>query len=78
MRAVAILAGCCAAQIAHASCVVTLAGLQRLAGDLPFALRWTEREMSDGKPLVLAIMERGGLLHLRFPGWRGLFMASPL
>ena len=62
--AVLVLGATCG--LARADCAASVAGLQRLTGDPLFPLRWTETGMDDGKPLVLDIAERGGVLHLRF------------
>lgn len=65
-RAVLLALGICCALPAPAACVATVAGQRELAGDAALALRWIERGMDDGKPLVLRISERAGTLHLRF------------
>jgi len=49
-----------------APCVTTLEGLKLLADDPSFPLRWEEASMSDGKPLVVSIMEKHGTLFLEF------------
>jgi hypothetical protein len=47
-------------------CARSRAELRTVAGDASFPLRWTETSMSDGKPLVVTISEREGMLFLAF------------
>ena len=46
-------------------CVASLDGLANLAGE-PFPLRWEETSMTDGKPLVVSILEKDGSLFMEF------------
>lgn len=46
-------------------CVSSLEGLAQLAGE-PFPLRWEETSMTDGKPLVVSILEKDGSLFMEF------------
>ncbi|MGE4240422.1 hypothetical protein [Ramlibacter sp.] len=63
---------------AAANCASTVVGLRALAGGFYFPLRWIETGMEDGKPLVLGISERAGLLHLQFVKTReGLWAEGP-
>ena len=48
------------------NCTRTLEGLTVLTGELSFPLRWEETSMTDGKPLIVSIMEREGALFLEF------------
>ena len=68
-------AGCCAALIAlllplgaqaqeTPDCASTIRQFRSLLGDSAFSNRWTEVSMDDGKPLVVAIAERNGMLRL--------------
>jgi hypothetical protein len=41
-------------------------GLSLLAGDTTFPLRWEEISMTDGKPLIVSITQKDGLLFLEF------------
>jgi hypothetical protein len=47
-------------------CAASLEGLGRLAGDPPLPLRWEETSMTDGKPLIVSILEKDGSLFLEF------------
>jgi len=47
-------------------CASTLGEFRRLLGDASFASHWSEVSMDDGKPLVVAIAERNGMLRLEF------------
>lgn len=59
--------GCLAAEVSSpVSCAASLGGLRELLVDPPMALRWRETTMTDGKPLVLTLLERDGVLVLEF------------
>lgn len=47
-------------------CAATIADLRALAADASFPLRWEETSMTDGKPLVVSIMEKDGSILLEF------------
>jgi hypothetical protein len=47
-------------------CAETIRELRALLGDPAFPLQWRETTMDDGKPLVMSILERDGLLILSF------------
>ncbi|HSV36849.1 MAG TPA: hypothetical protein VLI46_14905 [Ramlibacter sp.] len=47
-------------------CAASLESLKVLAADASFPLRWEEASMSDGKPLIISILEKDGLLFLEF------------
>ena len=49
-----------------ADCASTLSALRVLASDPLFSSRWAEVSMRDGKPLVVSIVERNGVLLLEF------------
>jgi hypothetical protein len=66
LRGALLLASCAAVQPVLAHCAAGIDTLRRIATDPLFPLRWVETGMGDGKPLVLSIDERAGLLHLRF------------
>ena len=51
---------------ASTSCAASVRGLRELLADPAFALRWRETTMTDGRPLVLTILERDGTLVLEF------------
>jgi hypothetical protein len=59
---VALLAPACLA----GPCATSLEDLRRIAGDPAFPLRWVETTMTDGKPMVVSILEQDGSLFLRF------------
>jgi hypothetical protein len=58
-----LAAGTCRAA---SPCAQTIADLRAMLADDSFALKWRETTMDDGKPLLLSISERGGLLVLQF------------
>ncbi|GAA5179094.1 hypothetical protein GCM10025771_20200 [Niveibacterium umoris] len=47
-------------------CASTIRELRQVAGDPAFPLRWEETSMDDGKPMIVSILERNGLLMLEF------------
>jgi hypothetical protein len=47
-------------------CAASLEGLGRLTSDSPLPLRWEETSMTDGKPLIVSILEKDGSLFLVF------------
>lgn len=47
-------------------CTASLEGLHRLVGEASFPLRWEETSMTDGKPMVVSILERDGSLFIEF------------
>lgn len=47
-------------------CVSTITDLKELLNDQAFALKWEETTMDDGKPLVVAISEKSGVLSVEF------------
>ena len=47
-------------------CASTLGELRVLVGDPGFSKRWEEISMDDGKPLVVSIFERRGVILLEF------------
>jgi len=47
-------------------CAASLEGMHRLVGETSFPLRWEEASMTDGKPLVVSILERDGSLFMEF------------
>jgi len=53
---------------AHESqtCAATISELRVMLGDQTFPLKWQETTMDDGKPLVVSIFEKSGLLFLEF------------
>lgn len=51
---------------AAAPCAQTIAALRALVADPSFPLQWTETSMDDGRPLVLSIRERNGVLFVEF------------
>jgi hypothetical protein len=58
-------------------CAATIPELASLIGEPAFALKWTETTMGDGKPLVVSISERQGMLALEFTKTReGLWAES--
>ena len=57
-------------------CTASLEGLHRLVGEPPFPLRWEETSMTDGKPLVVSILEKDGSLFLEFVKVREGFWAE--
>lgn len=75
-----VLCGLLSPGVSHPSppgCAATIPELARLTGEPAFALTWTETSMSDGKPLVVSISERHGLLALAFTKTReGLWAES--
>jgi len=48
------------------TCVATLVELKELLNDPTFALKWEETTMDDGKPLVVSISEKSGVLTVAF------------
>jgi hypothetical protein len=44
----------------------TIREFRALLGDPAFPLQWRETSMNDGRPLVMSILERDGLLGLSF------------
>ncbi|MBS1154475.1 MAG: hypothetical protein H6R07_399 [Proteobacteria bacterium] len=66
----------CEAREAH-PCAATLGELKIMLGDPAFPLRWEETSMDDGKPLVVSILEKNGVLFLEFTKTReGLWIES--
>lgn len=58
-------------------CAATLGELKIMLGDPAFPLRWEETSMDDGKPLVVSILEKNGVLLLEFTKTReGLWAES--
>lgn len=58
-------------------CATTLGELKIMLGDPAFPLRWEETSMDDGKPLVVSILEKNGVLLLEFTKTReGLWAES--
>ena len=47
-------------------CVTTLSDLRTLLADRRDSLQWVETTMDDGKPLLVSIVERRGVLALEF------------
>ena len=47
-------------------CASSIRQLGNLVGDPLFAHRWEEVSMDDGKPLVVSLVERNGVLLLEF------------
>jgi hypothetical protein len=47
-------------------CAATIKDLRVLLGDQTFPLKWEETTMSDGKPLLVSIVEKEGALSLQF------------
>lgn len=47
-------------------CASTMVELKELLNDQTFALKWEETTMDDGKPLVVSISEKGGVLSVAF------------
>ena len=47
-------------------CAATIGDLRTLADDPSFPLRWEETSMTDGKPLIVSIMEKDGSIFLEF------------
>lgn len=47
-------------------CATTIPELRALVGDPAFPLHWQETSMSDGKPMLVSIIERNGALFLEF------------
>ncbi len=59
------------------TCVATLSGLQKMLGDQAFPVKWEETTMTDGKPLLVSILEKKGTLFLEFMKTReGLWAES--
>jgi hypothetical protein len=48
------------------TCAATVMELRALLGDPAFPLKWEEITMGDGKPLLVSIREKKGLLLLDF------------
>jgi len=64
-----VLTLCMASRAAGAEppqCTASLEGLHRLVGEASFPLRWEETSMTDGKPMVVSILERDGTLFMEF------------
>jgi hypothetical protein len=51
---------------ASEGCAATLDGLRAILAQPDFPLRWRETSMTDGRPLVLSVLERNGALVLEF------------
>jgi hypothetical protein len=65
------------ASAATPGCAATVQELARMTGESAFPLKWTETTMGDGKPLVVSISERQGMLALEFTKTReGLWAES--
>jgi hypothetical protein len=65
------------ASAATPGCAATVQELARMTGEPAFPLKWTETTMGDGKPLVVSISERQGMLALEFTKTReGLWAES--
>ena len=47
-------------------CVSTIVGLKDLLSDQAFALKWEETTMDDGKPLIVSMGEKNGVLSVAF------------
>ena len=47
-------------------CVSTMVELKELLDDQAFSLKWEETTMDDGKPLIVSISEKGGVLSVAF------------
>lgn len=47
-------------------CVSTMVELKELLNDPAFALKWEETTMDDGKPLIVSISEKNGVLSVEF------------
>ena len=47
-------------------CASTMVELKELLHDQAFSLKWEETTMDDGKPLVVSISEKGGVLSVEF------------
>ena len=47
-------------------CVSTIIELKELLNDQAFTLKWEETTMDDGKPLVVSIFEKNGVLSVEF------------
>jgi hypothetical protein len=47
-------------------CASTMVELKELLRDQAFSLKWEETTMDDGKPLVVSISEKGGVLSVEF------------
>jgi len=57
---------CISASAGTSGCAATVQELARMTGEPAFPLKWTETTMGDGKPLVVSISERQGVLALEF------------
>jgi hypothetical protein len=47
-------------------CAASIGELKSMLGDQTFPLRWEETTMSDGKPLMVSILEKNNSLLLQF------------
>jgi hypothetical protein len=47
-------------------CAASIEELKLMLGDQTFPLRWEETTMTDGKPLMVAILEKNNSLYLQF------------
>lgn len=47
-------------------CASTLLELKKLLNDQAFSLKWEETTMDDGKPLIVSISEKDGVLSVAF------------
>ena len=66
LLALAVAAAPLPARAQLTGCARNIGALQVLLGRSALPLRWIETSMADGKPLVMAISERDGALHLAF------------
>ncbi len=68
LRLVLLLSGSFFATAAFSAtpCAESIADLRTLLADPVFSLKWRETGMDDGKPLVLTILERDGVLVVSF------------
>ena len=68
---------CISASAGTSGCAATVQELARMTGEPAFPLKWTETTMGDGKPLLVSISERQGVLALEFTKTReGLWAES--
>jgi hypothetical protein len=69
-RVVVLLAGAGlplpSAALEPPGCAATIGDLRTLAADASFPLHWEETSMTDGKPLMVSIMEKDGSIFLEF------------
>ncbi|TRZ69838.1 MAG: hypothetical protein D4S02_01450 [Rhodocyclaceae bacterium] len=47
-------------------CASTISELKGMLGDQEFPLKWEEKSMDDGRPLVVSILEKDGSLVMEF------------